>query len=71
MMIARMRLLYILLSATPLGYFLFKVLTTPSADRNPNPMGLVWCLLLFTVVPYVGYLLLFKLLPGVLRSVRQ
>lgn len=70
-MLARLKRLYILLSASPLALFLYKEWTLPSADRNPNPMGFVWCLLLFTVTPCLGYVLLFKLVPVVVRFGRR
>ena len=70
-MLARLKLLYVLLSAFTLALLLYKEWTLPSADRNPNPMGFVWCLLLFTVTPYVGYVLVFKFVPVVVRFARR
>ncbi len=67
-MIARLRLLYILLSAIFVGWSLYRLLAVPAELRNPNPMGFVYCLALFVAIPSIGYLLLFKLLaPRFLR----
>jgi hypothetical protein len=67
-MIARLRLLYLLLSAAFVGWSLYRLLAIPADLRNPNPMGLVYCLVLFVAIPSVGYFLLFKLLaPRFLR----
>jgi hypothetical protein len=70
-MIASLKLVYVVLGSVPLTTFLFKVLTSPSSDRNPNPMGFVWCTLLFTATPSLGYLLLFKAVPAVVRIARR
>jgi hypothetical protein len=61
-MVARLRLLYLLLSVSFPGWSLYRLLTVPAELRNPNPMGLVYCLVLFIAVPAIGYILLFKLL---------
>jgi hypothetical protein len=61
-MIARLKLLFVFLTLSNLGWFLYKTVTTPADLRNPNPLGFFYCLALFVVAPYLGYLLLFKLL---------
>jgi hypothetical protein len=61
-MVARLRLLYVLLSVSFLGWSLYRLLSTPAELRNPNPMGFAYCLALFIAIPSVGYILLFKLL---------
>ena len=61
-MVARLKLLYVLLSASFVGWCVYRLLITPADLRNPNPMGLVYCLALFVAVPCLGYILLFKLL---------
>ncbi len=62
MMVARLRLLYLLLSVSFLGWSLYRLLAIPAELRNPNPMSFVYCLVLFITIPCVGYILLFKLL---------
>lgn len=53
------------------AYWTFQLMRIPSADRNPNPMALVYCLLLFAAIPALGYVLLFKILPWTGRKLRQ
>jgi len=51
-----------------MGWSLYRLLAVPADLRNPNPMGLVYCLALFVAIPSIGYLLLFKFLaPRFLR----
>jgi hypothetical protein len=67
-MVARLRLLYLALSVSFVGWSLYRLLAVPAGLRNPNPMGLVYCLALFVAIPGLGYVLLFKLLaPRFLR----
>jgi hypothetical protein len=67
-MVARLRLLYGLLSVSFVGWCIYRLLAIPADLRNPNPMGFVYCLALFVAIPSLGYILLFKLLaPGLLR----
>jgi len=61
-MVARLRLLYVLLSVSFVGWCAYRMLAAPADLRNPNPMGLVYCLALFVAIPSLGYILLFKLL---------
>lgn len=65
------KLLYVIACAVWAVYVLFALLTAPSADRNPNLMGLVYCFLLLAVaLPAFGYFLLFRALPWARRSIR-
>jgi hypothetical protein len=67
-MIARLKLLYVLLSVSFVSWSLYRMFAIPADLRNPNPMGFVYCLMLFVALPSVGYILLFKLLvPRFLR----
>jgi hypothetical protein len=67
-MVVRLRLLYVLLSVSFVGWSTYRLLVTPADLRNPNPMGFVYCLALFVAIPSLGYILLFKLLaPRFLR----
>jgi len=67
-MVARLRLLYLLLSVFFVGWSVYRLLATPADLRNPNPMAFVYCLALFVSIPSLGYFLLFKLLaPRFLR----
>lgn len=58
-----LKVIYGLVGLTWFAYWTFQLLRIPSADRNPNPMALVDCLLLFAAIPALGYILLFKILP--------
>ena len=70
--IRRLKLLYAAASVSWLVYMLFKLLAIPSADRNPNPSALVYCLLLVVALPaVVGYFLLFTVVPLVGRTLRR
>lgn len=67
-MVARLRLLYVLLSVAFVGWSIYRLLVIPADLRNPNPMGFVYCLALFLAIPSAGYIVLFKLLaPRFLR----
>lgn len=67
-MVARLRMLYLLLSVSFVGWCIYRLLAAPADVRNPNPMGFVYCLALFVAIPSLGYILLFKLLaPRLLR----
>ena len=59
-MLARLRLLYLVLSSAFVAWCLYRLLSVPAELRNPNPMGLVYCLALFVAIPCLGYILLFK-----------
>jgi hypothetical protein len=69
--LAYLKLIYVLGGVSWFAYWTFKLLATPVADRNPNPLGLIECLLLFAALPALGYLLLFKVLPWTGRRLRQ
>jgi len=69
--IAYLKLIYVLAGISFFAYWTIKLLSVPSADRNPNPLGLVYCLLLFAGVPTLGYILLFKVLPWTGRRLRH
>ena len=69
--VAYLKLIYLLAGVSWFAFWTFKLLTIPAADRNPNPLGLVYCLLLFAAVPALGYVLLFKILPWTGRKLRQ
>ncbi|HEX5227185.1 MAG TPA: hypothetical protein VFW44_05720 [Bryobacteraceae bacterium] len=60
-MIARFRLIYLLLSAIFVGWSVYRLLAIPPELRNPNPMAFVYCLALFLAIPTLGYVLLFKI----------
>jgi hypothetical protein len=68
--IAYLKLIYVLAGVSWFVFWTVRLLTIPVADRNPNPMGLVACLLLFAAPPTLGYLLLFKLIPWTGRKLR-
>jgi hypothetical protein len=63
--------LYAALSVVWLAYAFAKMTAIPAAERNPNPLGIVYCMLLFTAIQVVGYFLLFKLVPRITRGLRR
>ena len=69
--IAYLKLLYVLVGVSWFVFWTVKLLSVPSADRNPYPMGMVYCLVLFAGIPAVGYILLFQVLPWTARRLRQ
>lgn len=69
--VAYLKLIYILAGASYFAFWTLKLLSTPSADRNPNPLGFVLCLIVFAAPPTVGYILLFKVLPWAGRRLKQ
>jgi hypothetical protein len=69
--VAYLKLIYLLAGASWFTFWTVKLLSIPAADRNPNPLALVYCLLLFAAIPTLGYVLLFKLLPWTGRKLRQ
>ena len=69
--VRNLKLLYALAGISWMGYWTWKLLAIPSADRNPNPSGLLYCLLLFAAIPTIGYLLLFRFLPWTARFLRR
>ena len=69
--LAYLKLMYVLAGVSFFLYWTVKLLSVPAADRNPNPMGLVYCLLLFSGIPTLGYILLFKVLPWTGRRLRH
>jgi hypothetical protein len=69
--VAYLKLIYVLAGVSWFAFWTVKLLSTPSADRNPNPLALVYCLLLFAGLPAIGYVLLFKILPWTGRKLRQ
>jgi len=69
--IAYLKLVYLLAGVSWFAFWTFKLLMIPAADRNPNPLGLVYCLLLFAAIPALGYVLLFIILPWTGRKLRQ
>ncbi|MBZ5575613.1 MAG: hypothetical protein LAP40_03515 [Acidobacteriia bacterium] len=69
--VAYLKRLYALAGASWFAFWAIKLLTAPSADRNPNPLGLVYCLLLFAGLPSLGYVLLFIILPWTGRRLRR
>ena len=69
--IALLKLIYVLAGVSFFAFWTLKLLAVPVADRNPNPLALVACLLLFAAPPALGYALLFKLLPWAVRRLRH
>jgi len=69
--IAYLKLIYVLAGISWFVLWTVKLLSVPAAERNPNPIGLVYCLLLFAAIPTLGYVLLFKFLPWTGRRLRQ
>ena len=69
--VADLKLIYVPVGVSWFVYWTVRLLSVPVADRNPNPMGLVYCLLLFAGVPTLGYILLFKILPWTGRRLRH
>jgi hypothetical protein len=63
----RFQLLYALVSAVWLAYYVRFSLAIPVAERNPHFVrGFLFCLLIIVIVPVaLGYLLLFKLGPRI------
>ena len=66
-----LKVVYAAVSFTWVTYWTFRLLAVPAADRNPNPMGLVYCLLLFIAIPTFGYFVLFRFVPWATRSLRR
>ena len=69
--VRHLKLVYALVGAGWMGYWDWRLLSAPAAERNPNPAGLVYCMLLFAAIPAIGYLLLFKFLPWTTRLARR
>ena len=69
--IALLKLIYVLAGVSYFAYWTFTLLSMPVRDRNPNPLALVICLLLFAAPPALGYVLLFKVLPWAGRRLRH
>lgn len=69
--VAYLKLIYVLGGISWFVFWTVKLLSIPSADRNPNPLALVYCLLLFAAIPTSGYLLLFLILPWAGRKLRH
>lgn len=69
--VAYLKRLYVLAGVSWFAFWTFKLLSIPSSDRNPNPLALVYCLLLFAAIPALGYVLLFMLLPWAGRKLRH
>ena len=61
--VAYRKVIYVLAGVSWFSFWTFKLLRTSVADRNRNPLALVYCLLLFAAFPALGYMLLFKILP--------
>jgi hypothetical protein len=70
-LIAYLKRIYVLAGILWFAFWTIKLLSFSSADRNPNPLGLVYCLLLFAGLPTLGYIVLFKVLPWTGRRLRQ
>ena len=69
--IAYLKLMYALAGVSWFAFWTFRLLTMTTPGRNPNPLGLVACLLLFAALPALGYVLLFKTVPWVSRRLRH
>lgn len=61
MMVFRLKLLYLLLSASFVGWSVYRLLAIPAELRNPNPLAFYYCLALFLAIPTLGYVLLFRI----------
>lgn len=69
--VASLKLIYVLAGVSWFAFGTFNLLTIPAADRNPNPLALVYCLLLFAAIPALGYVVLFKIFPWTSRKLRH
>ena len=71
MSLRHLKLLYALVGLLWAGYWSVELLAYHVADRIPISSGTLLCLVLFVAIPVSGYVLLFILIPYLLRLNRR
>ena len=60
-MVTKLKILYLLLSTSFVGWSVYRLVLIPAELRNPNPLAFYYCLALFVLIPTLGYVLLFRI----------